>query len=245
MAPSERPQEEPGNPRGERASPAAAGGYGGEYAPRFWQRVAFWRALAGVGFALALAAVIVAAEFSSILINRTHLMSRRIARLNVQSRHLKSQIARDGRKIAAMSEASANDAVLKRILAAPDLRLVRMSATGRSGAPGGTTAGAAGPPKPAPDACAVIAISNAERSAVLQAGNLPPASKGSVYSVWWMPRRGAPVAAGRFRTGADGVATMPIAQPPKDVASAAIFEQDASAAGAPAGAPILKSAAIR
>jgi hypothetical protein len=206
--------------------------------------MAFWRALAGMGFALAIAAVIVAAEFSAALIHRTHWMSRRIAHLKVESRHLKSRIGVAEQKLAAMRAAGARAGALKRILTAPDLRLVRLSPPAAAKPPP-STAGHAEPATPAAPASAVIAISDAQKLAVLQTDGLAPSPEGRVYRVWWMPRRGAAIAAGQFRAGAGGDATVTIALPPKGGASAALYEEGASAIGTPAGAPILRSAAVR
>jgi hypothetical protein len=193
--------------------------------------VVFWRALAGMGFALAIGAVIVAAEFSSALIRRTHWMARRITHLSAENRHLKSRIGIADQKLTTTREALANDAALKRILTAPDLRVIKLSAAGSV-----TTA---------PGASAIIAISDTGKSAMLQATGLAPSPEGHVYRLWWILRRGAPVSAGRFRAAASGSATVAIAPAPKGVASAAITQEDASATGPPAGAPILRSAAIR
>jgi anti-sigma-K factor RskA len=232
----ERSEVEPGNPHRASDSAPAAGRNGGDSGPRFWRRTAFWRALAGMGFALAIAAVIVAVEFSAALIHRTHWMSRRIAHLNVESRHLKSRIGIAEQKLAAMRAANARDGALKRILTAPDLRLVRLSPP---------AAGHAEPAQPTAAGSAVIAISDSQKLAVLQTDGLAPSPEGRVYRVWWMPRRGAAVAAGQFRAGAGGDVTVTVALPPKGAASAAIYEEDASATGAPAGAPILRSAAAK
>jgi hypothetical protein len=222
---------EPANSQPGGASQAPAGPGASPSVQPFWRRVAFWRALAGMGFAFAVGAVIVAAEFSSILVHRTHSMGRRISRLNSETRRLKTRAGAADQKLAAMREAVAADMALKRILTAPDVRLIKLAPSG----PAPATAGAS----------AVIAISDASKSAMLQTGGLAPSPKGRVYRLWWILRHGAPVAAGQFRAAAGGEATVIIAPPPKGFAAAAIFDENHSAPGAPAGAPVLKSAAVR
>ncbi len=240
----ERSELEPANSQPGSASQPPPGRAVSGSAQPFWRRVAFWRALAGMGFALAVGALIVAAEFSSVLIHRTHFTSRRITRLNAETRRLKGRLGAADQRLAAMRAGAATDMALKRILAAPDLRLVRLSPppaakSSRSAAQN------AQPASPTAATSAVIAISDASKSAVLQTAGLAPPPEGRVYRLWWILRRGAPVAAGQFRPSAGGAATVSIAPPPKGVVSAAIFAEDPSASGAPAGAPVLGSAAIR
>jgi Anti-sigma-K factor rskA, C-terminal len=227
----ERSELESANSQSGSAFGSPAGGAAGAPAQPFWRRVAFWRALAGMGFTLALGALIVAAEFSSTLIHRTHSMTRRIARLNAETKRLKSRVSAADQKLAAMRAAAADDAALKRILVAPDLRLIKLT-------PSGPAPGAAG-------ASAVIAISDASKSAILQTSGLAPSPDGRVYRLWWLPRRGAPVAAGQFPAAAGGAATVSVAPPPKGAVAAVIFAQEASAPSAPVGAPLLRSAPIR
>jgi hypothetical protein len=219
----------------------------------FWRRAAFWQALAGVGFTLAIGAGLVAAEFSATLIHRTHAMSQRIARVKAENRRLESRLAHSDRMLAAMRLSAANEAALIRALTAPNARLIRLVFAGASpdsdshGSPE-PRSGSAGVARVAPtgqNAAAAIVIGGAAQSAVLLASGFAPVPQSQAYRVWWMPRRGSPVLGGEFRVRADGSAEIEISPPPRDAASVAIFAQAASATGAPAGEPILKGALTR
>lgn len=205
----------------------------GDSGRHFWQRVAFWRALSGVGFTLAIAAVIVAAEFSAALIHRTHWMSRRIAHLNTETRRLRKSAESNAHKLATLKTHAAIDAALKRMLTAPDLRVLRIRPVVAANAVRG---------KPGSTATAVIVTSDALKSAILQAQDLAPLPKDRVYGVWWIPPHGKPVAAGNFHVGVNHSATARLAMPPSRADSAAIFVQDETASAPPAGTPVLRSA---
>jgi hypothetical protein len=233
------------NPGGEGASRSKAGREGAESRPRWWRSLGFWRAVSGMGVSLALAATIVAAEFSSTLIHRTQTMSRRIASLNSETGRLKRRLIVIERRLAVTREAAAKDETLKRVLTAEDVRLIRLSPTGgaaKSPAPAATQ-----PPAPGPAgiAAATLALSRSANSAVLQASGLEPSRQGQDYRMWWMIARAQPVAAGQFRVGSDGMATVPIALAPKGAIAMTVTVEDAGDVAKPAGAVVLKASMLK
>jgi len=202
---------------------SARGGAPPARAAKWYRRVAFWRALAGMALALAMACAVVALETSSELTYRSASYHRRLAQLVGRIKQMRGQMATADRQIAGLrSEAAARDR-LGHILAAPDTRLIRLGAP-RSGGPSG-----------------LVVISRSLTSAVCEVSNLPPAAVGNSYMLWWTVERRGPIKAAQFQTAADGSATV-IAQlrGGDDPAAAIVTVQPDATADKPGGAVKLK-----
>jgi hypothetical protein len=173
-------------------------------AAEWYRRVGFWRALAGMALALALACAIVALETSSELTHRSASYHRRLVQLVARIKQMRGEMATADRRIAGMRNEAAVRERLGHILAAPDTRLIRLGAPGAA-APSG-----------------LVAISQNLASAVCEVSNLPPAKAGQSYMLWWTAERRGPIKAAQFQTAADGRATVIAQLPGRDNPSAAI-----------------------
>jgi anti-sigma-K factor RskA len=116
---------------------------------------------------------------------------------------------------------------LQKVLTQPDLRLTRLA-----------------PMPPAPGASAVIAVSTAHNSAVLQANGLPTTPAGKTYELWWITRERGPVAAGLFRAAPGSPVIAAVAMPPagEHVLLCAVTLEPADGVSKPTGAMYLKGA---
>jgi hypothetical protein len=160
--------------------------------PRWYRRVAFWRAVAGMAFAIAIGCAVVAAEFSSTLIERTRHYHTRLHQLASNLTVMRGEIASADREIAGMRTAVAVDDGWRRIIAEPDARLIRLKAAGSAAGAGG-----------------VIAFSPRLRRAAIEIGGMPALANGRAYMLWWISGKRGPLRAARIGLGtADGAALM-------------------------------------
>jgi hypothetical protein len=160
--------------------------------PSWFRRVSFWRAVTGMALALALACAIVASEFSTELLQRTRHFHHRIGQLSSNLATMRGKIATDDREIADMRNAVEIDDNLRRILAAPDARLIRLT-----------------PPARASQAAGVIAFSTTLRSAAIELAGLPAPAPDVALNLWWTGEKRAPLLAVRLHpTKAGKVALM-------------------------------------
>ena len=196
----------------------------------WWRRVLFWRAIAGMGLALALAALIVLAEFSRLLSHRTANYLRHLRAMNQTVQQLKHRMVAVERRNATVAERASADEALKRIVAAPDLRTIRLS--------GPDTAKVASPVVLVPSG--TLAISVAQRAAILQVAGVGAATKGTVYRVWWEAKRKPETLAAEFIPDSDGKATVPMPLPPQDASTVTVTREAGTAAPKPSGALVLK-----
>lgn len=198
--------------------------------PPWFRRVSFWRAVAGMAFALAIGCAVVAAEFSSALIARTRHYHDRLRQLSSNISAMRGKIAHADREIAGMRTAAEVDDSLRRILAEPDSRLIRLEAPGRATAPDG-----------------VIAFSPGLRRAAIEIGGLPVVTGGSAYTIWWECGKRGPLEAARITPGATGKAALVIAAPSaSETIEGAIVTSDSAAARAkPVGESVLKGVVVR
>lgn len=195
--------------------------------PPWHRRVAFWRAVAGMALAMALACAIVVAEFSTELVARTRHFHHRLRQLSSNLDTMRGKIASADREIAGMRNTVEIDDNLRRILAEPDARLIRLAPPGRAS----QTAG-------------VVAFSPLLQRAAIEIAGLPAPATGRLFKLWWMRGKRVPLMAVRFSTGAAGKAALMIALPAGDqIIEGAMITADSPAAMAkPDGATILKGA---
>src|SRR5581483_5882189 len=183
---------------------------GGEGRPKWYRRIGFWRAVAGMAFAAALAAIIILAEFSRLLTHRTIHYSHRIAQMNETVRQLRRRVSSaERRNVAEVERASADD-ILKRVVSASDLRTIKLIDAG------------AAPRREKQPPSGTLALSQSQHAAVLQVAGIEAALGGKVYRVWWQEKRGPETLAAQFIPDSDGKATVPMGLPPRSTASVVI-----------------------
>ncbi len=199
--------------------------------PRWWRRVGFWRAVAGMAVALALATSIVLVEFSELLTHRTVHYAHRVAALNAAVQDLKRRVISVERRNANVIERDSADEVLKRVVAASDLRTIKLAGPPAAKPPGkndGTAQSASG----------TLAISSHQAAAVLQVVGLETGAQGTIYRVWWQEKR--PTLATEFRPAADGKATVPMQLPPRSASMVLITCEAGTNGATPSGPVVLK-----
>jgi hypothetical protein len=162
----------------------------------WYRRVAFWRAVAGMALAIAIGCAIVAAEFSSTLLTRTLHYHRRLRQLTSNLTAMRGKIASADREIAGMRTAAEVDDSLRRIIAEPDSRLIKLEAPGRATTPNG-----------------VVGFSPGLRRAAIEIGGLPKLPGDGAYTLWWMCGKRGPLRAGQMSPGAADKAALMIGLP--------------------------------
>jgi hypothetical protein len=197
--------------------------------PRWYRRVSFWRAVAGMALAIAIACAVVAAEFSSTLIARTRHYHNRLRQLSSNISAMRGKIASADREIAGMRTAAEVNDSLRRIIAEPDSRLIRLEAPRHATAPKG-----------------VIAFSPGLRRAAIEIGGLPVVPGGRAYTLWWMCGKRGPLKAARMSLGATEKAALAIALPAVgDTIEGAIITTDSQASiTTPSGDLVLKGIVV-
>jgi hypothetical protein len=193
-------------------------------APRY-RRVSFWRAIAGMAFALAIACAIVAVESSFELFRRSDHYNHRLTYLASRVRQMRGEIASADRELASMRvEVAARDD-LARVLAAPDARLIKLA-----------------PPDRASSASGLLAISKKLDHAVLQVSGLPQPARGSGYHLWLLGEKGETFHAAQFQPDAQGEAIVATQLPPHEasIAASEVTVEPATGSSKPTGAIQLK-----
>jgi hypothetical protein len=196
----------------------------------WWRRPLFWRAVAGMGLAVALAALIVLAEFSRVMSHRTTNYLRHLHAMNQTVQQLKRRILSAERRSATVAERASADEALKRIVAAPDLRTIKLTGPDRAKPAGSRVQGPSG----------TLAMSVAQRAAILQVAGIGATAKGTVYRVWWEEKRKPETLAAEFIPDSDGKATVPMALPPQEALTVTVTREIGTHAPKPSGATVLK-----
>jgi len=181
-----------------------------------------------MALAIALGSAIVTAEFSTQLLQRTTHFRHRLNQLSSKLTTMRGKIASADREIAGMRVTVAVDEDLRRILEAPDARLIRLA-----------------PPGHASSGTGVIAFSPAMRRAAVEIAGLPASPVGDIYSLWWTRgTRGSPELAARFGAGVTGKAALTIALPAGDstIDGAMVTTDSHTTTAQPEGTLILKGA---
>jgi hypothetical protein len=191
--------------------------------PPAQRRLAFWRAVAGMGLAFALACAIVALEFGAELSHRSQHYRNRISALSSRLKAMRGEVANADRELAEMRTAVVTRDELNRILAAPDVRLIRLIPAEHEHPTG--TAGNA--PR------GLIVTSRRLGRAVFEVAGLTPLAAAQRYTLWWMIEKHGAVQAAQFMTVGDGRATVAAAMP----AEKAAIEDCIVTAGPVAGVP--------
>ena len=203
--------------------------------PRLLLRVGLWQAIAGMSFAITLAAIIVVAEMSRMLAYRTYYVNRRVAALNAVVRDLRRQGVATQRKLGSERAHASVGEVFEKILFAPDLRTIKLVAPQDKDKSGAQSDGVH-------PASGRLAMSESAGGAMLEASGLKTSENFKVYRIWWMPKRGAAVWAADFLVGDDGLATVPVDLPPARLKESSIIVtlENETYAEAPTGPVALK-----
>ena len=198
-------------------------------------RVGLWQAIAGMSFAITLAAIIVVAEMSRMLAYRTYYVNRRVAALNAVVRDLRRQGVATQRKLGSERAHASVGEVFEKILFAPDLRTIKLVAPPDKDKSGAQSDGVH-------PASGRLAMSESAGGAMLEASGLKTSENFKVYRIWWMPKRGAAVWAADFLVGDDGLATVPVDLPPARLKESSIIVtlENETYAEAPTGPVALK-----
>jgi hypothetical protein len=177
--------------------------------PRMW-RVRLWQAIAGMSVAFAIWSLIVMSELTGRLVRQTHYINRRAAALNATVRSLRSQTASEKRKLGSERERASVGEVFEKILFAPDLRTIKLTAPGEREKEREKSAAKS---SEAEQPSGKLAMSESADAAMLEATGLKPTGAFQVYRIWWMPRHGVPIWAADFLVGDDGAAMVPVDLP--------------------------------
>jgi hypothetical protein len=201
-------------------------------------RVGLWQALAGMSLAIAIASLIVTSDLTRALTHETNYVNRRVAAFNALVRNLRNQNATAQKKLGSEREHASVGEVFEKILFAPDLRTIKLTAPNEKEDKVKAGAQSDG----ANVASGRLAMSESAGGAMLEASGLKPSENFKVYRIWWMPKRGAPVWAADFLVGDDGLATVPVDLPPARLKgpSISVTFEDETYADAPTGTVALK-----
>lgn len=210
-----------GNPEALRRQPVTGG------RARATSRVGLWKAATA---ALA-AAAIVLAIYAGMLTGQV----RRIAGAYQQEfvviagqvTGMRGQLAAARAQVATLEGVLNDRHRLDRVLQSPDLRLIRLA-----------------PLPAAPQASALVAISEARHTAMIQALKLPPTPPGKTYELWWITRQSGPVKAGLFTVTSENTVIAPATPPPtgEHLQLSAVTLEPAGGVSKPTGSMYLKGA---
>lgn len=195
----------------------------GAPAPPTQRRLAFWRAVAGMGLAFALACAIVAMEFGAELSHRSQHYRNRISSLSSRLKAMRGEVETADRELAEMRTAVVTRDELNKILAAPDVRLIRLIPADHEHPAGTSNSASRG----------LIVTSRHLGRAVFEVAGLTPLAADQRYTLWWMVDKHGAFKAAQFVTSSDGRATVAAAMP----AEKAAIEECIVTAGPAAGMP--------
>jgi Anti-sigma-K factor rskA len=192
----------------------------------WYLRLALWRAIAGMAFAIALACVIVALEHASQLSSSSTHYHHRLRVLSARVAQIQTELADARRQLSVMRAEQDSRETMNRILQSRDAAVVPLGADVANH----NTSG-------------LIAISKNAGKAMLEVAGLP-ASPGNWYVMWWLPAGKPPVRAAQFRTDSDGRAAVRVQMPPvhQPILGSMITDERDGSPGQPSGQIVLKGA---
>jgi anti-sigma-K factor RskA len=186
-----------------------------------------WHIATGLAAAAAIVAVIYADQLSTQLSQRDAVDRAQVIALQSEIAHLQSDLGQSRVRMASLQQMLANREGLQRVLLAPDVSLIRLA-----------------PLPAAPNANAIVAISQSHGGAAIEARGLPPTPAGKIYELWWITKETGPIPAGLFSTGATGSATAKVSPPPsgQHLLLSAVTLEPVPGVPKPTGAMYLKGA---
>ena len=165
------------------------------------RRLAFWRAVAGMAAAVALASVVVMVETSADLTTRSAAFHRRLAHISGRLAQARARLRDEDRELLAMHREAVVRDTLNAILSEPDAQLIQLT---------GESVGSA--------ASGIVVASRIAGRAVVEVSGLPPLDERREYALWLRPMKGNPMKAAEFRVDEKGRAALKAA-PPTDNAA--------------------------
>jgi anti-sigma-K factor RskA len=191
------------------------------------RRASVWRIATAVMAAVVVGIAIYAGWTSDELVHVNEAHRQQLASLEGQLHGLRSELIATRNHFDTLQRVLGERIRLQNVMIAPDLRLIRLE-----------------PLAPAPAAGAIVAISAANKAAVLQAGGLPATPQGKAYEFWWITKEHGPVAAGLFQAESDHPVVAPVSLPPagEHLLLSAVTLEPAAGVSKPTGAMYLKGA---
>jgi hypothetical protein len=194
-------------------------------APDPWyRRVSFWRAIAGMGLAIALGSAAVALEIASNLSSRTTLFNHQVGLIRSRLSQLRVEATNAQRQLASLRAEQLTRATMNRVLSATDATIFRLTPGAGSSAHG------------------LVAVSRQAGAAIVEIGGLPP-KPGQTCVMWWMPAQGAGAKAAEFNPDSDGRVSLAVQMPPRSapITGVIITREPGKPADQPKGSIILKA----
>lgn len=184
-----------------------------------------WRIATAVAAAAAVVLAMVAGRYASDAELARQQSADRIAALLDQNRALAVANENQRRELAIAHLKLSASGRLTQAMLAPDARVIRL-----------------GPLAPARGAAGIVAVSEADRQAVLHVAGLPAPPPGKEYELWWIGAKSGPLRAAVFAPGANGSATVASTMPPtgERLLASAITLEPAGGVNKPTGAAYLK-----
>ena len=192
----------------------------------WYRRLALWRAIAGMAFAIALACAVVALENASQFLSSSTHYHHRLQFLSSRIERMQTDLANAQQQLSAMRAERDLRESMNRILQSPDAVVLHLGGDAGSHNSSG-----------------LVAFSKNAGKAVLEVAGLP-ASPGNWYVMWWLPAGKPPVKAAQFRTDSDGRAAVRVQMPPahQPIAGSMITDEHDGSPNQPSSQIVLKSA---
>jgi hypothetical protein len=192
-------------------------------APRWYWRVSFWRAVAGMAVAIALGCAALAMEALSELSSRNAGFHRRLEMLAARLSRLRAEATDAERQLVAIRAEQFARADVDRVLSAPDVTVLRLTPIAGSNAHG------------------LVAVSKQAGDAIIAVGGLS-AMAGHTGVMWWLLARAPAAKAAEFDPDADGRRWRAIQMPPHGakIAGAIVTLEPRKSLGKPSGRILLK-----
>jgi hypothetical protein len=168
-------------------NPAATLASAPEMHPQRWyRRVSFWRAIAGMALAVVLGGAIAVSETASTLLHRNRHYQHQIAQLKAHIRAMRAQLANTNQQLVSMRSEAALQENLTQTIAAPDSAISKLQGPGKSAASG------------------MLVASSTLNRAFFEASGIAPIGAGEHYTLWLLPRNGAPIGTPIYELPAGG-----------------------------------------
>jgi anti-sigma-K factor RskA len=186
-----------------------------------------WRIATGLAAAAAIMLAIYAGRLATQFNQRDAADRVQINALQSAIGRLYSDLGQSRLRMAELQRALANREGLQRVLLAPDASLIRLA-----------------PLPAAPNANAIVAVSQSRRAAAIEARGLPPTPAAKIYELWWITKESGPIPAGLFTTSGTGAVTAKVAPPPagQHVLLSAVTLEPLPGVPKPTGSMYLKGA---
>ena len=186
-----------------------------------------WRIAASLAAAAAIVVAIYAGRLANQLSQRDAANRAHIVALQSEISHLYANLDQSRTRMASLQRMLDTREGLQRVLLAPDVNLIRLA-----------------PLPAAPNANAIVAISESHGAAAIEARGLPPTPAAKIYELWWITKETGPIPAGLFAAGPTGSVTAKVSPPPagQHLLLSAVTLEPLPGVPKPTGAMYLKGA---